>query len=370
MDKITILCSGASLGTYVPAVVASHQLQAQGLATDVVVLENMLFADKRNNVNNIKVAFHRNFRFALASQKLAKDIMPSVAPHRLRALLATWKMQQRKRFMLFTGFWTPIVQQYLQETNDPAIAVDLCHTDASVSTSWKFYAAIHPAFRHIWLYSLAEKRVNWCFPVSAHDPLPYDQRSSHFLIHGGGWGVGTYQHKIPELEAWGIPLDVIAYEAEDLTHKTNGNRYFMTDPEWQPWDRNAQDQHCFPPFGEVHAGGEIIFQNSKPYPEVYDLIRYTPAIISKPGGATLIDSLSAATPLILLDPYGDYEEANARLWEELGFGIPYQTWVDTGCSRTMLEECHINLRNARESLPNYISCINNHTENNRAQLIF
>ena len=46
---ITILCSGASLGVYVPGLVTNKQLRNKGLNTEIVVLENLLFEEKKNN---------------------------------------------------------------------------------------------------------------------------------------------------------------------------------------------------------------------------------------------------------------------------------------------------------------------------------
>ncbi|MEH1791000.1 MAG: hypothetical protein V7L23_36935 [Nostoc sp.] len=354
-ENVTLLCSGASLGAYIPALIASHQLSDRGIASDVVVLENILLENKRNNVSETKFAFHRNFSLALMAQKLAKDITPSIDPDLTSHLLATWKHQERKRFMIFSGFWLPIANRYLQETDSEDIAIDLCHMDASVSTSWKMYDTTHPAFRHVWFFNWEDKRLSYIFCVSDDEPVSYNQRSNRFLIHGGGWGVGTYKSKVPKLVHQGIKLDIIAYEQQDIENKTEHSRYFLIDPTWKPWEKNAQGHHQFPPFGEVKDDGNITFQNSQPYPEVYNLIRQSSGIISKPGGGTLLDSLSAATPLVWLAPYGDYEKNNGLLWEYLGFGISYEKWADSGYSLDILERLHLNLKQARASLPRYLT---------------
>ena len=358
-ETITILCSGASLGAYIPGLVASHQLNRRGFKTEVVVLETILFDAKRDNVPKTKFAFHRNFSLALMGQKLAKDISPSIDPKLADQLLTRWLDAKQKHFMMFSGFWLPIIHQYLQtccdrDINNQDITIDLCHMDASISTSWKLYDTSHASFRHSWLFNLDDGRVQYHFPISDHAPIPYNQRNGRFLIHGGGWGVGTYKSTIPALEAQGFKLDIIAYEQRDLTQTTSENRYFMIDPEWKPWEKYGQEQHQFPPFAEVKDHHHINFQNSNPYPDVYPLIQHSQAIISKPGGGTLVDSLAAATPLILLDPYGDYERANGQLWQDLGFAITYEQWVDANYSLNMLAKLHTNLCQARTQLPNYI----------------
>ena len=354
-ESVTILCSGASLGAYIPALVASRQLAKFGIDCEVIVLENIMLKNKRDNVSKTKFAFHRNFSLALMAQKMARDISPSIDAELKSALLKTWKDQECRRFMVFSGFWLPIVNQYLTETDRQDITIDLCHMDASVSTSWKMYDTTDEAFRHIWLFNWEEKCLNYQLCVSDTDPVPYSQRNERFLIHGGGWGVGTYKNKILELADRRINLDIIVYEQQDLENRIEQNRYFMIDPTWKPWSKDQNGKHQFPPFGEVDENKTVKFQNSQPYPEVYRLIQQSRGIISKPGGGTLIDSLSAATPLVLLSPYGDYENSNKLLWEYLGFGICYEKWAESGYSGEILEKLHQNLLEARTDLPAYIA---------------
>lgn len=75
--------------------------------------------------------------------------------------------------------------------------------------------------------------------------------------------------------------------------------------------------------------------------------------MSKPGGGTLVDSLSAAAPLVYLEPFGDHERANALLWERLGFGIAYDRWAASGFARSALETLHHNLLRHALSLSDY-----------------
>lgn len=354
-EIVTILCSGASLGAYIPGLIASNQLRKRGVNTEVVVLENILLQEKRDNVLKTKFAFHRNFSLALMGQKLAKDISPSIDLELADNLLTTWETENRQKFLIFSGFWVPIAYQYLQRANIQGITMDLCHLDASISTSWKFYDTTHRAFHHIWFFNWDNKSLYYNFCVSDHEPVSYDRRCDRFLIHGGGWGLGTYKSKISELEQQGFQLDVIVYESRDINHRKKGNRYFMIDPNWKPWEKDSQNQHQFPPFAQIQEDiSKIQFQNNNVYPEVYKLIKHSRAIISKPGGGTLIDSLCAATPLVLLEPYGDYERANGLLWEKLGFAISYDKWANYGYSQTILKKLHDNIKAAKAKLPEYI----------------
>nr|VFK63478.1 MAG: hypothetical protein BECKUNK1418G_GA0071005_10344 [Candidatus Kentron sp. UNK]VFK70826.1 MAG: hypothetical protein BECKUNK1418H_GA0071006_10405 [Candidatus Kentron sp. UNK] len=359
-EILTILCSGASLGAYVPGLLLGHQLAARGFRTDVLVLENLLPVDKRDNVHKTKFAFHRNFALARIAQKMATDIVPSLDRIRVDSLLTAWRREGRRRFIVIYGFWMPIIERYRRQVDSSGhLRFDLCHMDAATSVSWNLYDTTDPYYRHIWFFRQAERRLPYRLPVTEDEPLPYRERNGRFLIHGGGWGLGAYRSKIPELSARGIALDVTVYEPDDLAerpegHRYRGNRYFMIDPNWRAWERDAAGRHHFPPFGQIASDGSVDFRYHDACPEVYPLVRQCQAIISKPGGSTLVDSLSAATPLILLEPYGEYEQKNGELWQSLGFAISYDQWAEMDFSTSVLGELHHNLLLARARTPSYI----------------
>lgn len=353
-EIITILCSGVTLGVYIPGLIVNYQLKEIGYYTEVVVLESLLLKGKQQNIPNTKLAFHRDFSVALMGQKLAGTIVPSMDADLVSALLTTWKNERRKHFIIFSGFWLPIIDKYLCTIGFKDVLIDLCHMDAALSTSWKSYKTDHPCFRHVWLLNWDKKNISYCLYTPEHEVVPYFQRINRFVIHGGGWGIGTYKNKIPQLEERGIKLDVITYEKNDIENEVEGNRYFMIDPDWKPWEKNEQGIYQFPPFGEIKGNNKIEFRNNKQFPEIYHLIKRNRAIISKPGGSTLLDSLSFATPLVLLEPFGEYESKNALLWEYLGFGISYQKWIDYDCSLKILERLHTNLLKAKSTIHNYV----------------
>lgn len=351
---ITILCSGIGLGLYIPGLILNYQFQTKGLPTDVVVFESLILSEKRKKIPETKVAFQQSFAVALMGQRLARDITPSLDKSLVSDLLATWRKERRKRFIVFSGFWLPILEQYLSENNFQNPLIHLCHIGASVNVSWKLHKIDHPCCCHIWFSNWEEKSISYYIQVSKDKPVPFYERTDRFVIHGGGWGIGTFKDKIPQLEEMGLKLDVIVNEKRDSENRKEGNRYFMINPRWNPWEKDEEGYHQFPPFGEVRDNKKIKFRNNRCFPEVYHLIRQNQAIISKSGGATLIDSLSSATPIVLLEPYGEYEKKNALLWEYLGFGIPYQKWIDSSCSLEILERLHTNLLKARLQTRNYV----------------
>ena len=109
----------------------------------------------------------------------------------------------------------------------------------------------------------------------------------------------------------------------------------------------------FPPFGQVGRSIPERFNSRYEYHDFYDLASRDLAIVSKPGGATLLDSLSSATPLVFTDPFGDYEEKNAKLWEHLGFGIPFSEWRDSSFSEECIYRLHLNLLDRQNRIEAY-----------------
>lgn len=351
-EKITVLGSGVALGVYIPALLVNVQLKKLNLDSEVVVLENFYTTDSKEKLTGYKQAYHKNFSVALMGHKMTKDISSSLDEDLVAQLLQNWQQENRRYFIIWSGLWIPIVEKYRQLMAPQTITVDVCRIDAEISASFKIHEGNYQYDNEIWLWNWEQQQLIYELPVSNEDPIPYAQRENRFVTHGGGWGIGTYQNRIAELEEQGFLLDIVAYNLEEAINSKPGNRYFMVDPNWSPWHKNTHHQHDFPPFGEVTNINEKHFTTQEEYHGFYDLAKKSKAIISKPGGGTLIDSLSSATPVILLDAYGYAEEKNAAIWEHLGYGISYKKWKELNYSEEILLELHQNLL-AKKNLMNY-----------------
>jgi len=112
---------------------------------------------------------------------------------------------------------------------------------------------------------------------------------------------------------------------------------------WNAWDRDAAGVLAFPPMQEVIDRTVVRALRNADYHSMHDVIRASKAIVSKPGGCTLIDSLAAATPVVLLQPFGYAEDTNATIWKHLGFGISYAAWRETGYDEAVLARLHANI---------------------------
>lgn len=351
-EKITILGSGVALGVYTPALLVNSQLRKLNLDSEVMILENYYTDDSREKLKAYKKAYHTNFSVALMGHKMTKDISSSLDKNLVNNLLRTWGKENRLNFIVWSGLWMPILEKYREQIAPQKLNLDVCRIDADISATFKINKDINQDYNEVWLWNWAQKKLIHELPVTNQPPIPYAERKSRFVIHGGGWGIGTYQSRVSEVEERGILLDIVAYNLEETARKNPENRYFMVDPDWSPWNKGRNNNHEFPPFGEVTDLNQNNFQIKEEYHSFYDLAKQSKAIISKPGGGTLIDSLSSATPIILLEPYGYAEEKNAALWEYLGYGISYEKWKQTNYSYEVLEQLHINLLN-KHHLINY-----------------
>lgn len=333
---IEILTSGVALGVHVPGLLLADRLRERGVEVNVSVLERMLPAETLETTTKMKWAFHRDFRVALAGQRVARDASVVIPSDAQEAMMASWRSRGVRRFVVFSGFWLPILEQYR------ATAVDICHVDSVVSPSFqKVTTSLQP--REIWLADASRGTLPYSIPVSYAPPVPWESREHRLLVHGGGWGMGTYREHVAELRSAGFSLDVVAYEERDVSPDP-GIRHFMIDPSWHPWHDND-----YPPFGEAGTG----FARSRGQHGSFSLTRSVVATVSKPGGGTLLDSLWSATPAILLEPFGAHEKHNAELWQRLGFGIPFDTWRDSGFDMAMVEKLHAALLAGRESPVDY-----------------
>jgi len=354
-NSIIILGGGPGLGFYIPGMIIHRQLEAKKIPSKIYAYENLISESKRENFVSAKVSFHKNFKFALIAQKLAHDVTDHLDPIIVNDLFNEWDKIQQKRFVVFSGFWTAILDKYIKITNSNDIQVDLCHVDSAASSSWKLVKTDAPNYKHVWFFNWEDTKISYFIKINDNEPLPFQKRNHRFLVHGGGWGIGKYKEIIPVLEKHGCELDILNYEYSDLNKNGSiNNRYFMIDPNWHHWLKDEGGNLQFPPFAEIKKDQKPTFKKEQDYPEIYNIIQNNMAIISKPGAGTLLDSLSSATPLVILDPFGDYENKNGLLWEKFNLGIPFDKWAKTNYSSKILEELHNNLINLRKQTKNYL----------------
>ena len=354
--KINILCSGVALGVYIPGISLYYQLTKTGCDVEVFVLENLLPDDIRDKISETKKIFHSNFKLAKIGQKIARDITPGLDQKKIDRLFSQWEGESDTLFILLSGFWLPLFERFGKRSLNESRVI-IMHIDSVPSPSWKFLKEKHTGIRTCFLFSHDSQRLNYRLNVSTQSLVPFAQRENRFLLHGGGWGMGTYRNAVDILERRNYMLDIMAYSEDEIHPEKSKNRYFIVDPEWHPWLKNSRNEHIFPPVACVENRRGYQFISRPEYHELFYVGARNKAIISKPGGSTLIDSLASATPLVFLDSFGPHEDFNASLWITLGLGISFTTWEQSDFSDNVLETCHSNLLMAREAPPDFIEVL-------------
>jgi hypothetical protein len=355
---VAILCSGFGLGFYIPGLLISRKLRQLGMTTEVEVFESLMPEDKLAMVERNRRAYHANFQVALASQKIPMDIRDSLSSEAVAATLEKWCRLDCRAFICLSGHWVPVLDRYWAVRPDIPRQTDLLYLDASLAPSWRQLASLRSdyasPYREIGLYDSAHSQVRFSIAVGNEGPLPYASRAPRLVAHGGGWGIGTFQEQLTELEVKGYNLDVACYGIQQDHEAVSGRRYFLDDPIWRTWHRNEQGEHTFPPFAEWPTDSTVSkFVTPTDCHGMHHVVRAAKAIISKPGAGTLIDSFAAATPLVLLEPFGPHEASNGRVWESKGFGIRFEDWAAAGYPPEVLEQLHHNLLAERNRAQDY-----------------
>jgi hypothetical protein len=311
---ITVLTSGASLGVHVVGVLLARRLREAGAAASVEVLERWTG--------------------------------PAAGEGGVDRLLHRWASEGRGRFVALCGSWVPVLDRYA--TGVRSVAVDLCHVDAAPTPTFRRWAPQAFPFRHVWLIDAAAGGVTETIPVGLAPPAPWSRRAARCVAHAGGGRLGAGAERARALETWGMEVDVVAARRADLDGTRRTGRDYLIDPRWRPGEDDG-----LPPFGRVAADGSVLFRRSDRHHVTYELARRARAIVGPPTGPTLLDSLTAATPAVLLDGAGPHEARNGELWRRLGFGVGYDDWWRRGCSVELLRELHGNLLAARPGIASY-----------------
>jgi hypothetical protein len=344
MSDVVILTSGVGLGVYIPALLLRQQLRQLGVTVTVEVLEDFYTPQKQLSHVAHGQAHHANFALAQLAHRMARDVQDHLDGGRLQALLQKWAVNGCNNFIVWSGFWLPILEHY-RNLFDGVLTIDHCCIDAEISASFKIHPELQEYTRKIWLWHGDSGKIIHEIGVGHLLPLSFEQRDARLMVHGGGWGIGTYQERAKELADVGFSLDLVIHEADEAQELRVGDCAYQLAHDWRTWQRDSMGQLQFPPMNKYENGEPLPCIENGEYHSLYDVIRSNQAIISKPGGCTLIDSLASATPVILLEPYGYAEVSNSEIWQRLGYGISYADWQASGYSMDVLARLQNNLLN-------------------------
>lgn len=357
MDKITVLSAYTGLGVYVPSLLVAKKLAGKAKIS-FLMLEDLYEQDKKDKIKDTITAFQANFKTALMAQRMSKNVTAGIDKQKAERLLLKWEEEKIRKIVVFSGFWMPIVYEYQKRVADKGeiLAADLVFLDADVPVSWKknLQKERHGEhFTEIRLFDIEKGIQPMRLEITPREPVVFEKRENRMLLHGGGWSIGTYKDVIPELQEAEILLSIAGprsvYSNNPGATQTMKDRFFSGNPNWEPWIKNEHGEYIFPPLYEITGGIEIPVYSQGDYHPFFELVSQVKGTISKPGGAGLIDSFSAATPIIFLEPYGESEKNNAAFWQDRGFGISYKEWKTSGFSQEILKKLHRNILEARKN---------------------
>ena len=351
---LTILTSAVGLGAYIPALLIARQLRAADRTVNVEVIEDFYTAEKQQAHSAHRDAHHQSFALAQIAHRMARSTEGSLDDARVAHLIETWRERACSHFVVWCGFWLPVIERYRRLAPQCTLRVDHCRIDGVVSASFNVHEALDRLGQDIWLWHAKSQRLVHEIPVTDARFIPFDQRPHRLVVHGGGWGIGTYQQICPELRSADWHLDIVVHGADEAADATSDDCRFMLDPAWSPWLRDAHGALTFPPMLQLSGTpAPALGSNRARYHDLFDVIACARAIVSKPGGCTLIDSLASGTPVILLEAYGYAERSNAEVWIALGYGITFEAWRESGFSMDVVHRLHENLLNRDRNTINY-----------------
>ncbi|MEU9856329.1 hypothetical protein [Streptomyces sp. NPDC047974] len=337
------LTSGVALGTHIPGLMLHRALSARALPSRVYVLETYFPEEIRQRIRTAKGRYSRDFRLAKAAHALAADHVELIPPETLAALFDEWDAAGTGSITVFSGFWTGIVAAYAERR--PGVRVDVCHVDAVPSPSHRHAKEITGS-THTWLLDPVTNALNQAIPVTrAGARLPWEARSIGFLAHGGGWGMGTHAAAAARLVEAGESVSLVL--PEPWSDPPAGMSAYHQDPAWVPSPGTD-----FPRLVPGPGTAAPSFGSREHWSDAFELTRRSRAVVSKPGAGTLIDSLSAATPVLFTEALGDWELANERVWCALGFGMRLSEWLDER-DPAVLRAMHERLRAAADGAASY-----------------
>ena len=342
-DKYIILTSAMGLGTYVPALQLRDYLIENGALCGVELYENYFADEMKASYLKNKDAYHKNMKVAIAGHKIAaKRLKSALSEECIDEILQKWNEEGIHKFIIISGSWIEIVKKYRKIVKKDLEAY-IVHMDIGVAPSWKNFEDEDHLFTEIFPFD--QDGIHFILENHFQQISKDEQRERgtklHVFTHGGGWGMGNYQSVVNELvQEENISVISAAYNENETNDEGD---YCIVDSNWQPWMTDPSGQYQYPKMKTKRKNEEAQNIQNQYSNGLYKIYRDCDAIISKPGGATLMDSLIVGVPIVFLEPIAEHERVNAEVWKSLGLGVSYEDWKNQGFSRELLLELKNNL---------------------------
>ena len=343
--KYIILTSTMGLGTYVPALQLRDYLNENGIECDVDLFESHFSDSLMSSYLKNKEAYHKSMKVAVVGHIMASKRLKSALDDQSKnEILRSWEEAESFNFIIISGNWIELINEYIQLYPEKVRAY-IFHMDIGIAPSWKnfkndanMYKEIFP-FDKSGIHFIMENKTD---KLSTTNLFP--DKTFRVFVHGGGWGMGNYQEIVRSLKAKD-DISVISAAYKDSEAEDIGD-YCIIDSEWKPWIKDETDQYQYPVMKIKRGCDSPIIIDNQYSNGLYGIYSECSAIISKPGGATLMDSLITGVPIVFIEPIAEHEKINAAIWEELGLGISFDKWEKSGFDKTVVYNLRENLKKA------------------------
>lgn len=319
MSKVLVLGSSIALGVYVPAVWFCNNVKSIGIQCEMTYLESLYTNEKKDLVRKNKYKFHKNFKIAKIAHTIDNKVESSVDTSLREKFILKCIKNEYDVIVCFSGFWVFIMEELIQRAPIYKDRIKCVHMDVVKSNSWKNVNTSY--LDNIWLFNFDNNKI--MYKLSSLVPKPVESRNGRIVVHGGGWGMGNYSCMIQQINHMGYRADIICYYEDEYNEEDTVNRYFLLDPNWQPAGNEIQ----FPPLLVRKSNQWCRINDNLEVSDVSLIIQDAVAVMSKPGGGTLADSMMTCTPIIFLEELAPYEKKNAQMWTANGYGIFYDEWI-------------------------------------------
>lgn len=343
---IVILSSLVGYGAFIPALLLYKQLESEGRSVQLHVIENYYSDDKKAVFEQTRTAFRKNPKLVRIASGLSGQLEKNLSQEGEEELAGRWREEGCCRFVCFSGLWSGLLARVAE--TDRRVKIVFCKVDSGFSSAWKNIDPLLLQHHHTSFFNAEEGTIRYKISPQGIEPCPFDQRDNAVLLHGGGWYLDGFAK---QADAIGRHYTCRPVQRASDLHQPPA-KHIEPIRENYTWDplHNNDHFHTLPSYS-------LLSRPERRYVGLWELINGCGAIVSKPGGMTLMDSLITATPLVMLEPAGKNEEDNGRLWQRLELGIYYGDWEKADFSGFLLEEMHRNLLRKRSETTDFISCV-------------
>lgn len=345
-DTIVLLSSLVGYGAFVPALLLYRQLQAEGRKVQLHAIEHYYSDEKKTVFEQTRTAFRKNPKLVRIASGLSGQLEKNLSASGEEELLDRWREEERTRFVCFSGLWSALLARFAEK--DKRTKIVFCKVDSGFSSAWKNTDPLLLQHHHTSFFHAEKEKLLYKMAPPGISPKPFEERDKAVLLHGGGWYLDGFGEQVKAI-AQHYTCRPVQRASDPEPHPAKNIEPVRENFTWDPL-HNGDHFHTLPSYS-------LTTQPGKKSEGLWELINDCRAIVSKPGGMTLMDSLVTATPLVMLEPAGKNEEDNGRLWQRLGLGIYYRDWEKQDFSSSVLEEMHRNLLQKISPVPEFISCV-------------